>query len=151
MPIARQKNLELILDIDPRVADRILGDMIRLRQVMLNLLNNAVKVYLLACINYYTFINIVWYFQFTEVGHIIVSLTSEEIEGSEDHVFYFTITVCFPAISFVFVIVPFVMFLCFSCRVLIFIKRTLDVVCRQRAKENFFRCFLKLTSPQHEG
>eukprot|EP00026_Physarum_polycephalum_P001583 Phypoly_transcript_01585.p1 GENE.Phypoly_transcript_01585~~Phypoly_transcript_01585.p1 ORF type:complete len:1072 (+),score=167.91 Phypoly_transcript_01585:208-3216(+) len=72
LPVARQKKLELILDIDPRVSDRILGDMIRLRQVMLNLLNNAVK--------------------FTEVGYIVVSLTSEEIEGSEDHKYYFTIS-----------------------------------------------------------
>jgi len=44
LPVARQKKLELILDIDAHVIDRILGDMIRLRQVMLNLLNNAVKV-----------------------------------------------------------------------------------------------------------
>ena len=47
LPAARQKKLELIVDIDPRVPDRILGDIIRLRQVMLNLLNNAVKVFLL--------------------------------------------------------------------------------------------------------
>lgn len=71
LPAARQKKLELIVDIDPRVPDRILGDIIRLRQVMLNLLNNAVK--------------------FTDEGYIAVSLTATEVEGSEDFKFNFAI------------------------------------------------------------
>lgn len=44
LPAAQKKKLELILDIDPRVPDKILGDGLRLRQVLVNLLNNAVKV-----------------------------------------------------------------------------------------------------------
>ncbi len=39
-----QKNLDLIIDIDPRIPDRIMGDATRLRQVLTNLLNNAIKV-----------------------------------------------------------------------------------------------------------
>lgn len=39
----RQKSLELTFSIEPQVTDRLIGDPLRLRQVLLSLLNNAVK------------------------------------------------------------------------------------------------------------
>jgi PAS domain S-box-containing protein len=40
---ARRKNLDLVLWIDPLVPDVVIGDLARLRQVVLNLVSNAVK------------------------------------------------------------------------------------------------------------
>lgn len=40
---AEEKGLELILDIDPAVPQQLLGDAGRLRQILLNLLGNAIK------------------------------------------------------------------------------------------------------------
>ncbi len=37
------KNLDLVVDIDPNIPAEMVGDEIRLRQILLNLLNNAVK------------------------------------------------------------------------------------------------------------
>ncbi len=42
-PIAYQKNLELLVDIDAQAPDQLLGDHTRLRQVLANLLSNAIK------------------------------------------------------------------------------------------------------------
>jgi signal transduction histidine kinase/CheY-like chemotaxis protein/HPt (histidine-containing phosphotransfer) domain-containing protein len=60
---AHHKNLNVYVDIDPRVPNRLIGDATRLDQVLVNLLNNAVK--------------------FTEQGHILlkVDLISEK-DGS---------------------------------------------------------------------
>jgi PAS domain S-box-containing protein len=40
---ANQKNLELIYYIDPKIPEQLIGDIGRLRQIMLNLLHNAIK------------------------------------------------------------------------------------------------------------
>ncbi len=39
----KEKNLELVIDLDPRLPIVILGDSMRLRQIVLNLMSNAVK------------------------------------------------------------------------------------------------------------
>jgi signal transduction histidine kinase/CheY-like chemotaxis protein/PAS domain-containing protein len=53
--IAQRKGLELVLDMDPDMPDRIIGDVVRIRQIILNILNNAVK--------------------FTDAGYILVTVT----------------------------------------------------------------------------
>jgi signal transduction histidine kinase/FixJ family two-component response regulator len=40
---AEQKGLKMMIDVAPEVPDAVIGDPLRLRQVLLNLLNNAVK------------------------------------------------------------------------------------------------------------
>jgi len=63
---AHQKGLELIYDVDPRAYVRVLGDPGRLRQIILNLVGNAIK--------------------FTERGEIVVRIAP--VEGEAD-------TLCF--------------------------------------------------------
>ena len=55
---AREKGLELILDIAPDIRTELVGDPLRLRQILMNLLSNAVK--------------------FTPQGQIAVRITREE-------------------------------------------------------------------------
>ena len=66
---ARTKALELTYYIDPSVPDAILGDVTRLRQIIINLLNNAIK--------------------FTEKGEVSVSLRS--CEEQDHHRIYFSV------------------------------------------------------------
>ncbi len=42
-PIAYKKHLEVIVNIAPQVPDCLLGDLVRIRQVVLNLLSNSIK------------------------------------------------------------------------------------------------------------
>jgi signal transduction histidine kinase/DNA-binding response OmpR family regulator/HPt (histidine-containing phosphotransfer) domain-containing protein len=51
---ADQKSLELLVDIDPAVPSALVGDPLRLRQILVNLVGNAVK--------------------FTERGHVLVAI-----------------------------------------------------------------------------
>ncbi len=60
---AREKNIELTCRIDENVADALLGDALRLQQVLLNLLSNALK--------------------FTEQGAITVSVHRQELDPGQ--------------------------------------------------------------------
>ena len=60
-PKAEEKRLELIFDWDERLPQQLTGDSLRIRQVLLNLLSNALK--------------------FTEQGHIVVQVTLTREEG----------------------------------------------------------------------
>ncbi|MEP3199588.1 MAG: response regulator [Lentilitoribacter sp.] len=57
---AAEKNIELILGIDPKTPEMVMGDSGRLRQILTNLIGNAVK--------------------FTEVGHVLVRTTCKIID-----------------------------------------------------------------------
>jgi two-component system sensor histidine kinase/response regulator len=63
---AHRKGLELICDVDFDVPDAIVGDEGRLRQVLLNLIGNAIK--------------------FTEKGEVVVHVTSETPKNARDDV-----------------------------------------------------------------
>jgi signal transduction histidine kinase/DNA-binding response OmpR family regulator len=59
-----EKNLELIVRIDPRLPQHVVGDVGRFRQIITNLLGNAVK--------------------FTERGHVLIDV-SGDVEGKVAH------------------------------------------------------------------
>ena len=60
---AMSKNLELLFDIDPRLPQRLVGDPLRLGQILINYANNAVK--------------------FTESGEITIEMNVREDTGDE--------------------------------------------------------------------
>lgn len=64
---AHEKQIELIVDVDPSLPRSVLGDPVRLRQILLNLAGNAIK--------------------FTESGHVLLRLSNRRIEhsGGEQH------------------------------------------------------------------
>jgi signal transduction histidine kinase/CheY-like chemotaxis protein/sensor domain CHASE-containing protein len=57
---AHQKGLELVLDVDPDVPDDLVGDAVRLRQILVNLVGNAIK--------------------FTANGEVAVRVSSEPVD-----------------------------------------------------------------------
>ncbi|KAA3662384.1 MAG: response regulator [Chloroflexi bacterium] len=61
---AAEKGLELALIMDPNVPEQIIGDVTRVRQILVNLLNNAVK--------------------FTETGEVVVSVTYDGLSQAND-------------------------------------------------------------------
>ena len=64
---ASQKDLPLIVDLDPGLPDQVIGDALRLRQVISNLLSNAVK--------------------FTDEGQVTLSLNLLDIPSDDDKVY----------------------------------------------------------------
>ena len=60
---AQQKGLELIYEVQPNVPEEVVGDQERLRQVLINLVGNAIK--------------------FTERGEIFVNVSRDENAGAE--------------------------------------------------------------------
>ena len=67
-PLAREKGLELAIDIRPDVPNKLIGDPFRLRQVISNLVSNAVK--------------------FTEKGRIVIGVTLMEAYRSHVNVLF---------------------------------------------------------------
>lgn len=67
---ADAKGLELVFDVDPQVPRRLRGDALRVRQILINYINNAVK--------------------FTEVGEVVLQVRVDE-EGPQGVLLRFTV------------------------------------------------------------
>jgi CheY-like chemotaxis protein/anti-sigma regulatory factor (Ser/Thr protein kinase) len=64
-PAAAHKGIDLAYDLDPGAPTGVVGDLTRLRQILINLLNNAVK--------------------FTERGEVVVTVKAEPIDAGGRH------------------------------------------------------------------
>ncbi len=71
LPRTRQKRLDLLSELSPDVPDYLLGDPLRLRQILINLLGNAVK--------------------FTDRGSVKLSLTSRRLPDQQRAELHFAI------------------------------------------------------------
>ena len=60
---AKEKDLELIVRVEPKCQEMFVGDVGRFRQIITNLLGNAVK--------------------FTDSGHVLVDVTGEKQDGAD--------------------------------------------------------------------
>jgi signal transduction histidine kinase/DNA-binding response OmpR family regulator len=65
---AHQKSLELMADISPEVPDHLVGDPIRLRQILINLTDNAIK--------------------FTKLGEVVVRVANQSASNGESHLHF---------------------------------------------------------------
>jgi GAF domain-containing protein/DNA-binding response OmpR family regulator len=70
-PVAAKKGLEVAYDIEPGTPETAVGDVSRLRQILLNLLNNAVK--------------------FTEAGEIVVTAAADTSEQAGTIAYHLTV------------------------------------------------------------
>ncbi len=66
LPSVKEKGIELVISVDPDLADELLLDEMRLRQVLLNIVGNAVK--------------------FTERGHILLKAQKKASSNIKDHI-----------------------------------------------------------------
>ena len=82
------KNLDLVVNMDPRIPSELVGDEIRIRQILLNLLNNAVKFtsqgYILLRVTYQPVSNdmCLLHFDVTDTGMGIRPEDKERLFGS---------------------------------------------------------------------
>jgi PAS domain S-box-containing protein len=70
-PAAAHKGIDLAYDLDPGAPTGVVGDLTRLRQILINLLNNAVK--------------------FTERGEVVVTVKAEPIDAGGLHLLTFAV------------------------------------------------------------
>jgi PAS domain S-box-containing protein len=71
-PLAAEKGLDLAYLLDPQVPEAIVGDVARLRQILLNLLNNAIK--------------------FTETGEVVLRVEATPSFGDDRYVIHFALS-----------------------------------------------------------
>ena len=69
--VALKKGLDLAYDLDPDVPPALVGDVTRVRQILINLLNNAVK--------------------FTEQGEVVVTVAAERLDPDDRHRLHFAV------------------------------------------------------------
>ena len=67
--IAKDKKLDIVVEIDKKVPNLVEGDPVRLRQVLINLINNAIK--------------------FTHKGTITIAVKTKKISSNEGNTFIF--------------------------------------------------------------